>query len=397
MADFFKQNTKVTVTKTTIDMKIFTDIDAGDYRLKTLRLPSAALDEQPDQSIRRLGSPIRFSVETLCAAIQKKCTFDTIKWYLQSYEDSYGFKETAAQDGWPALYYAVERNSPGLLSILLQNGINPHKWYKGFPLPVIAFAIVHGHHEAVDTTGVVRLLLAFGVDPKVIPMDIWQNFLQSPKATGLSVWKFLDIATQLVDTDISWCTPEVRPRLAASLHLSHRYLLHLAHKLKKPNTRTLQISKANKMTDLGKLPYFLIGQQPAANLVMSNVYSYIAIGESKPMVMAFAGPSGHGKTELARALGDLLSVQTTVVDCASVTTVWGLFGPTAGWIGYENGSQLNNFLADNDSQRSVVFLDEFDKTEQKIRDALLLMTEKGRSTTSIAWKKHKLTDDRRVH
>lgn len=95
------------------------------------------------------------------------------------------------------------------------------------------------------------------------------------------------------------------------------------------------------------------------------------------MVMAFAGPSGHGKTELASAIGAILSIKTTVIDCTRVTTVWGLFSTTSGWQNQEQGSQLNNFLADHNGLRSIIFLDEFDITDKEVQNALLLVVDKG--------------------
>lgn len=140
----------------------------------------------------------------------------------------------------------------------------------------------------------------------------------------------------------------------------------------------LQIANTNKMGQLKKLPYFLIGQRPASNLVMKHIYAHVALKTSSPYVVAFSGPSGHGKTELARALGNLLSVETTVIGCAACRDTWALFGSTAGWDRNQDGSKLNNFLTDNSGKRSIVFLDEFDKMDQHIRNALLLVTESGK-------------------
>lgn len=57
------------------------------------------------------------------------------------------------------------------------------------------------------------------------------------------------------------------------------------------------------MTELAKLPYFLTGQRPATDMVTKCVNAHVGVGKQRPLVMAFAGLSGHGKTELARALG----------------------------------------------------------------------------------------------
>jgi hypothetical protein len=96
-----------------------------------------------------------------------------------------------------------------------------------------------------------------------------------------------------------WCNPRVRSILAASLHLTHRYLLYLAYGLASLRPKMIQIAKGNKMTEMSKLSYFLFGQHPAVNIVMKNVYFHVALGTHKPLVMAVAGPSGHDKTELS--------------------------------------------------------------------------------------------------
>lgn len=167
----------------------------------------------------------------------------------------------------------------------------------------------------------------------------------------------------------------MRRILARSTHLTQRYLLHLAHDLPKSTRRKLQIMKEYNMTELSKLPYFLIGQQPAARIVMDRVYSHISLKNQLPLLMAFSGASGHGKTELANAVGDLLSVQATIIDMASCRDEWALFGSTAGWNRNKDRSKLNNFLAANSGKRSVVFLDEFDKTGQDVRETLLLLAQ----------------------
>lgn len=139
------------------------------------------LEAPPDQILRRLGNPIRFSVETLCAAIQGECTFDSIKWYLQSYGESSTCKSAFLKNGWPSLYYAVEKNLSNILSLLLQSGLDPHELHKESHLPLLAFAIIHGYREAVNTTDTVRILLAHGVDLKIIPKDMWINILETPR------------------------------------------------------------------------------------------------------------------------------------------------------------------------------------------------------------------------
>jgi ATP-dependent Clp protease ATP-binding subunit ClpA len=145
------------------------------------------------------------------------------------------------------------------------------------------------------------------------------------------------------------------------------------------SARKLQIGTAHKIANMLKIPYFIIGQLPSADLIMQRIYGHIANKEhkKKPLVMAFVGPSGHDKTEMAMQMGDLLSVKHIVIDCAQVNDRMDLLGASNGYHRSDQGSQLNNFLGDNDGERGVVFLEELDKSEKMVRNALLVVTEKG--------------------
>lgn len=79
----------------------------------------------------------------------------------------------------------MERNSPKLLSLLLSYEANPETKHSAFKLPVLAYAVVYGHREAIDTTELVRILLAAGVNPRIIPVDMWQDFLKEPQSPYL--------------------------------------------------------------------------------------------------------------------------------------------------------------------------------------------------------------------
>jgi MoxR-like ATPase len=45
----------------------------------------------------------------------------------------------------------------------------------------------------------------------------------------------------------------------------------------------------------------------------------------------------------------------------------------------DQGSKFKSFLGDNTGKRAVVLLDEFDKTEKKIRDSLLIVMQDGKT------------------
>lgn len=109
-----------------------------------------------------------------------------------------------------------------------------------------------------------------------------------------------------------------------------------------------------------------------------SLLSYLALKTQKPMILLFAGPSGHGKTELARQLGSLISLDLLTVDCTKMHSAFDLWGPVKPYAGYADGSKLNNFLAEHSGRRSIVFMDEFEKMDQEVRNTLLLPFQEGK-------------------
>ncbi|KAF2186929.1 hypothetical protein K469DRAFT_772645 [Zopfia rhizophila CBS 207.26] len=75
-----------------------------------------------------------------------------------------------------------------------------------------------------------------------------------------------------------------------------------------PNAKQPQFAKTHNITGVLKLPYHIIGQDPAAKHIKEEVLAHtiMDVDEPEPLMMVFAGPPGHGKTETAKQMGDLL-------------------------------------------------------------------------------------------
>ena len=98
-------------------------------------------------------------------------------------------------------------------------------------------------------------------------------------------------------------------------------------------------------------------------------------------------------------MGKLLSSPTLTLDCAQMGQIEVLLGPLAPYYKYEDGSPFNNFVTEHAGNRCVVFLDEFDKTEQKLKNALLKAMDTGQpvlATRAVYPRKLRLMYDRNV-
>src|SRR5664280_2892036 len=98
----------------------------------------------------------------------------------------------------------------------------------------------------------------------------------------------------------------------------------------------------------------------------------------------FAGPTGVGKTELAKALAEFLFgdedalIQLDMSEFSEKHTVSRLFGSPPGYVGYEEGGQLTEKV--RRKPFSVVLFDEVEKAHADIFNSLLQILEDGRLT-----------------
>lgn len=98
----------------------------------------------------------------------------------------------------------------------------------------------------------------------------------------------------------------------------------------------------------------------------------------------FAGPTGVGKTELAKALAEFLFddedslISLDMSEYSEKHTVSRLFGAPPGFVGYDDGGQLTEQV--RRKPFSVVLFDEIEKAHRDIFNSLLQILEEGRLT-----------------
>ncbi len=131
----------------------------------------------------------------------------------------------------------------------------------------------------------------------------------------------------------------------------------------------------------------VIGQDEAVRAVSSAVRRSRA-GLSDPHrpvgVFLFLGPTGVGKTELARALAEFLfddenaMVRIDMTEYGERHTVARLIGAPPGYVGYEEGGQLTEAVRRR--PYSVVLLDEVEKAHPEVFNLFLQVFDDGRLT-----------------
>jgi len=136
--------------------------------------------------------------------------------------------------------------------------------------------------------------------------------------------------------------------------------------------------------ELGKR---LIGQQKAVKAVSDSVRRSKA-GISDPDrptgSFMFLGPTGVGKTELAKSLAEFLfddeksMVRIDMSEYGEKHSVSRLIGAPPGYVGYDEGGQLTEAIRRR--PYSVVLLDEIEKAHPEVFDILLQVLDDGRLT-----------------
>jgi ATP-dependent Clp protease ATP-binding subunit ClpC len=131
----------------------------------------------------------------------------------------------------------------------------------------------------------------------------------------------------------------------------------------------------------------IIGQDEAV-LAVSRAVKTARVGLKDPRrpigSFLFLGPTGVGKTELAKALAEFLfgdedaTVALDMSEYQQEHTVGRLIGAPPGYVGYESGGQLTDAV--RDKPYTVVLFDEVEKAHPRVLDILLQVMEEGRLT-----------------
>jgi ATP-dependent Clp protease ATP-binding subunit ClpA len=156
-------------------------------------------------------------------------------------------------------------------------------------------------------------------------------------------------------------------------------------------TDRLQNERSDKIVELeSNIKQRLYGQDQAVDAVLDRVYiNFSGIGNAKrPMAsFLFLGPTGTGKTELAKLLAENLEMKLLKYDMSEYQerhTVSSLIGAPPGYVGFEDGNVGGGKLISDISKNpfSIILFDEVEKAHPDVINIMLQMLDEARITST---------------
>ena len=153
----------------------------------------------------------------------------------------------------------------------------------------------------------------------------------------------------------------------------------------------LENERSAKIVDLeSNIKQRLYGQDTAVDRVLERVYiNFSGIGNAKRPIASFLvlGPTGTGKTELAKLLSEHLDMKLLKYDMSEFQerhTVSGLIGAPPGYVGFEDGNLGGGKLISDISKHpfSILLFDEIEKAHPDVINIMLQMLDEARITSS---------------
>lgn len=179
------------------------------------------------------------------------------------------------------------------------------------------------------------------------------------------------------------------------LNLSEEFIERLKNARKEGKVRNGKSMNVKEIKEILEIPLKklleerIVGQERAheriERRIKAGVKEALALGEEKRTKiltsLIFVGPTGVGKTETAKVLGEILKdvgydfLRIDMNQFSSEESVWSLIGSLKGFVGSDKPGILSGALMEN--PRRVILFDEIEKAHPKAFDFLLQFLDEG--------------------
>jgi len=189
-----------------------------------------------------------------------------------------------------------------------------------------------------------------------------------------------DKAIDLIDEAGAWV--QMNRKADEDRHVDKALIASVLARIAKVDALTMDEADSSKLETLeARIKDKIYGQDQAVKQVVEAVQMSKAglTDENKPLAsLLFVGPTGVGKTEVARVLARELGVELVRFDMSEYVekhTVAKLIGSPAGYVGYDDGGLLTDAVRKHPD--CVLLLDEIEKAHDDIFNLLLQVMDYG--------------------
>jgi ATP-dependent Clp protease ATP-binding subunit ClpA len=250
------------------------------------------------------------------------------------------------------------------------------------------------HRIGIDEpTDLVTEQILLGLSPR---LESFHNVLIDPDAVAAAVElsgryihdrKNPDKSIDLID---GACAKE-RVKDAGTVTITRDMIMAQLSRVTDVPVDRLQNERSDKIMDLeSNIKQKLYGQDAAVDSVLDRVYiNFSGIGNDKRPIASFLflGPTGTGKTELAKLLAENLDMKLLKYDMSEYQerhTISSLIGAPPGYVGFEDGNVGGGKLISDVSKHpyAVLLFDEIEKAHPDVINIMLQILDEARITSA---------------
>lgn len=258
----------------------------------------------------------------------------------------------------------------------------PSWFYQDHPLLALVHIPLPGAEEREQFVG--RYLAEFQGGRDIPPHEAEQSVQLFAELTeGLTIWDLMAIGVTSVSERLSIDSPTSLANLISYYKYGERE--DPWEKFNEDKVRNAPALIEQRVIGQSDAVEAIVDMLVTARIGITLTKSNARMGKPKG-VFFFVGPTGVGKTELAKALTELIfgdenrMQRFDMSEYAEQHAAEKLTGSPPGYVGYEEGGQLTNYVRENPF--SVLLFDEIEKADGRVMDKFLQILEDGRLTDS---------------